>query len=310
MLHHMTPRQIVTIYFCLQALATICWWALLVAYPLSIKWFQPRDWPVDALLSFWLADLILIVAGSLIAATGVWCHRLWSPYVIWTVAAVTWYPTLVCIATSIKSGEAWVASTMMVTMAGLSLAMATIHGNATQTPATFRVTPMNSKVALFWTLGQIIVFWGTFLWILPLGIVELERHFVRTGFRFSFQSEISTALFLAASCLGIWSAITMAIYGDGTPLPTATCPNLVIVGPYRYVRNPMALAGIVQGMAVGIYLCSYFVVAYSLQGAFFWHYLVRPGEERDLIERFGESYDHYRSSVRLWFPRFTETRPK
>ena len=302
----MTPRQIVATYFCLQAIGTVCWWGLLVAYPPSIKWFQPTDWPVNTLLSFWLADLILIVAGSLIAAAGVWRHSQWSTTVVWTVAVVTWYPTLVCIATSIRTGEAWIASSMMVAMAGLSLAMATIHGNATQSSATIRVTPMSLKSAVFWTLGQIIIFWGTFLWVLPLGIFEFEQHLAWSRFRTLFQTEASTTLFLAASCIGLWSGITMATRGDGTPLPTATAPRLVIAGPYRYVRNPMALAGIAQGIAVSIYLGSYGVIAYSLLVAIFWHTVVRPVEEHDLVERFGESYVHYRKSVRLWFPRWVE----
>jgi len=95
----------------------------------------------------------------------------------------------------------------------------------------------------------------------------------------------------------------MATRGNGTPLPTASAPSLVIAGPYRYVRNPMALPGIAQGIAVGAYLGSYGVIAYSLLGAIFWHIIVRPVGERDLVERIGESYDHYRTSVRLWLPR-------
>jgi protein-S-isoprenylcysteine O-methyltransferase Ste14 len=35
---------------------------------------------------------------------------------------------------------------------------------------------------------------------------------------------------------------------------------LVIAGPYRYVRNPMAVAGILQGIAVGWYLGSVSVI--------------------------------------------------
>ena len=196
---------------------------------------------------------------------------------------------------------------MMVAMAGLSLAMATIHGNATQSPTTIRVAPMSLKSAVFWTLGQIIIFWGTFLWVLPLGIFEFEQHLAWSSFSTLFQTEASTTLFLAASCVGLWSGITMAIRGDGTPLPTANAPRLVIAGPYCYVRNSMALAGIAQGIAVGFYLGSYGVIAYSLLGAIFWHTVVRPVEEHDLVERFGESYDHYRKSVRLCLPRILET---
>lgn len=32
-------------------------------------------------------------------------------------------------------------------------------------------------------------------------------------------------------------------------------------------------------------------------------YLVRPSEEADLLMRFGQDYDSYRKSVRLWIPR-------
>jgi len=298
----MNPRQIVASYFFFQAIGTAAWWVLLVAYPPSVKWFQPSDWPAQSLMSFWLADFVLIIAGSIVVATGVWRQHSWAGNSVWSVTAVTWYPTLVCIATSIHTGQARIASSMMVCMAGLSLSMATIHGNAIQSPATIRVTTMNRRAALFWTIGQTVIFWATFLWVLPMGIVEIEGHLGWAGFHHMYQTILSVTLLSAASFLGLWSSITMATRGDGTPLPTATAPRLLIVGPYKYVRNPMALAGIVQGIAVGWYLGSYSVIAYSLAGAIVWHTAVRPVEERDLSERFGESYYRYRQTVRLWLP--------
>ncbi len=260
-------------------------------------------------MSFWLADFVLIVAGSIVAAVGAWRRSHWSTMAVWVVAVVTWYPTLVCIATSVRTDEAWVASSMMASMAGLSLAMATIHGNATQSPATIRVTPMSRSAAVLWTLGQITIFWGTFLGVLPLGILETERHFGWTGFTHDYQTRFSVGLFAIASGLGLWSGLTMATRGDGTPLPTATAPRLVVAGPYRYVRNPMAVAGIVQGMAVGWYLGSASVILYSLVGALLWHIAVRPVEERDLAKRFGQDYASYRKNARLWVPRLRPVTP-
>ena len=96
----------------------------------------------------------------------------------------------------------------------------------------------------------------------------------------------------------------MATYGEGTPLPTATAPRLVISGPYRFVRNPMAVAGISQGVAVGWYCGSYAVIVYSLAGVVLWHIAVRPIEEADLKSRFGEAYNDYQRRVRLWLPTF------
>ena len=295
--------RIVAIYLLIQAISTAAWWGLLVGHPPSVDWFQPSDWPAGSLLSFWLADFVLIIGGSLIAAVGVWRRCEWSTTVVWMVAAVTWYPTLVCIATSVQTGQAWIASSMMVSMAGLSLAMASIHGNTHQSPATIRVTPMTRNAAIFWTLGQTVIFWGTFLWVLPMGIVELERQIGLAQFAVPLQTMTASTLFVVASSLGLWSGITMATRGDGTPLPTATAPRLVIAGPYRFVRNPMAVAGIVQGIAVGWLLGSYAVIAYSLAGAVLWHIAVRPVEERDLSERFGEGYSAYQSRVGLWLPR-------
>ncbi|TWU54977.1 hypothetical protein Poly51_37260 [Rubripirellula tenax] len=303
----MRPASIVASYFLIQAIGTAAWWMLLIAYPPSVKWFQPGDWPTGSLLSFWLADFVLIITGSIIAATGVLQRRDWAGNVVWGVAMVTWYPTLVCIATSMQTGEAWIASSMMVTMAGLSLAMATIHGKTDQSPATIRVTAMRRWQAVFWTLGQTVIFWGVFLFVLPMGVVELESHCGMDGFEHTLQTPAAIGLFAMASCLGLWSGVTMATHGNGTPLPTATAPQLVIAGPYRFVRNPMAVAGIVQGLAVGWYLGSYSVLVYSLAGAVLWHIAVRPVEEADLRSRFDEAYNDYQRRIRLWIPTFGQS---
>ncbi len=95
----------------------------------------------------------------------------------------------------------------------------------------------------------------------------------------------------------------MAFHGRGTPLPTATAPLLVIQGPYRFVRNPMATAGIIQGLAIGWYFGSFGILLYSLLGAHIWHWFVRPVEEKDLTSRFGEAYRDYQASVGLWVPK-------
>jgi len=81
-------------------------------------------------------------------------------------------------------------------------------------------------------------------------------------------------------------------------------PNrLVIAGPYRFVRNPMAMAGVVQGAAVGLMLASWLVVAYAIAGSLVWNSVVRPLEEADLESRFGDEFLRYRMSVRCWVPR-------
>jgi protein-S-isoprenylcysteine O-methyltransferase Ste14 len=94
----------------------------------------------------------------------------------------------------------------------------------------------------------------------------------------------------------------LAVRGRGTPLPLVSTRHLVVSGPYRHVRNPMAIAGILQGIAVAMWLGSWLVLVYSALGAVVWHTLVRPAEERDLRARFGTAYTKYRDSVPLWLP--------
>lgn len=101
----------------------------------------------------------------------------------------------------------------------------------------------------------------------------------------------------------------MALTGKGTPLPMDSARELVIAGPYAYIRNPMAVAGLVQGMAVGVALGSCAVLLYVAIGIFAWNCIVRHREEADLLNRFGEAYRHYKQNVYCWIPRLTKYKP-
>ncbi|MBK6316507.1 MAG: isoprenylcysteine carboxylmethyltransferase family protein [Blastocatellia bacterium] len=78
---------------------------------------------------------------------------------------------------------------------------------------------------------------------------------------------------------------------------------MVISGPYRFIRNPMALAGLGQGMAVAIATGSWLTVAYVLAGGLMWNGIARPLEEADLRERFGVEFEAYCREVKCWWPR-------
>ncbi len=151
------------------------------------------------------------------------------------------------------------------------------------------------------TLAQTMCFWVVFLYVLPTLIVS-KQMLLPWDLTFAAQPVLGGLLFALVSPIGLWAGYTMARDGEGTPLPP-DCPNrLVVRGPYSYVRNPMAFAGILQGGAVGIVLGSGAVVLYALAGAPVWHVIARPPEEADMRERFGEQFEHYRQNVRLWIP--------
>jgi protein-S-isoprenylcysteine O-methyltransferase Ste14 len=306
----MNIRKLIAVYLVIQGIATALWWCVLFAVPAAAEWFHPDHWPRadhwprESLLGFWLSDSILLVAGSFFTAAAVLTDKPWASIAIWTLAAATWYPSLYCLGVSFMTDQAWIASALMTCMAGITLSMATIYGHSGQTPAMFRSAPMTKRAAASWTAAQIIIFWFTFLWILPKGIFELEQRLGITDVtRFTPNHLIAPILFTLASVLGIAAAHAMNCTGKGTPLPTANAPNLVVTGPYRYVRNPMALAGILQGLCTGWFLGSYAVLTYALLGAVAWHIFVRLTEERELAKRFGDEYTQYKSTVPLWVPR-------
>ncbi|HEY3593950.1 MAG TPA: isoprenylcysteine carboxylmethyltransferase family protein [Polyangiaceae bacterium] len=159
---------------------------------------------------------------------------------------------------------------------------------------------------VLWTALQSALIWGVALFLVPLLIVALEHRFGGHPLSWPAAPVAAVILFLLCSALNLAAGFELAVRGEGTPLPTAGPRKLVVGGVYRYVRNPMAIAGIGQGIAVGLWFGSWLVLIYAFAGAFVWHYGVRPAEEQDLLARFGEAYAHYRIAVPLWRGRSTQ----
>lgn len=158
------------------------------------------------------------------------------------------------------------------------------------------------------TLVQTVLFWGLFLAALPAGLWRLEPLVGLESFRFAPQPAVGWTLFGACGAIGLWSGAVMALAGRGTPVPFDCPSRLVVAGPYRVIRNPMVIAGLGQGVGIGVAFGSATIIVYALAGAPVWNWLVRPWEERDLCERFGDEYARYRQSVRCWIPRLTPFR--
>ncbi|HLL99752.1 MAG TPA: isoprenylcysteine carboxylmethyltransferase family protein, partial [Pyrinomonadaceae bacterium] len=124
------------------------------------------------------------------------------------------------------------------------------------------------------------------------------------------QSPLAVALFVGISLLGLSSAVTMSKIGKGTPLPLDSARNLVVAGTYAFVRNPMAVSGVGQGLAVGLYLGSPLVLIYALMGGLIWQLIFRPLEETNLHQRFGAEYEEYCRKVRCWIPNRKSYKPQ
>jgi protein-S-isoprenylcysteine O-methyltransferase Ste14 len=94
-----------------------------------------------------------------------------------------------------------------------------------------------------------------------------------------------------------------ALRGRGTPLPLDPPKKLVVVGPYRIVRNPMywSVAFVMLGEAAVFHsmalvdLAAVFFVAVNL----FVLFVEEPG----LKAKFGAEYEQYCLQVPRWLPR-------
>jgi len=168
----------------------------------------------------------------------------------------------------------------------------------------FRKSAPGSTVwILLKTLAQIIVIWTIILAVVPYLIYVVEQKIGIPHLVFPLQSAIAAALFLLVSAIGIWSAVVMSKYGRGTPLPLDHATEFVVQGPYAYIRNPMATTGILQGLAASLFLGSPLTAVYALMGSAVWQLILRPLEEKNLEERFGEEYRQYKETVKCWVPR-------
>ena len=165
--------------------------------------------------------------------------------------------------------------------------------------------PSNFAWNMIKTLTQTAAMWAFFLFAVPRAIVAIEQRTRLRKFRFASSASraVGGAMFVAGGALAEWSAETMVRYGEGTPLPLDSPRRLVVAGPYRHVRNPMAIGSLFLGFAVGVHHGSPLVVAFALAGVLAWDRLARPWEEHDLDQRFGPSFRRYRAAVKCWIPR-------
>ncbi|HEY0429563.1 MAG TPA: isoprenylcysteine carboxylmethyltransferase family protein [Pyrinomonadaceae bacterium] len=300
----MSIRQTASIYFALQGIAVVLWWLLLFFVPASRYFFRMGD-SENVLLAFWLPDLFLLAIGSLAASAFCFFDSKFAPIALWFVAGAISYAAVYNLSFALITDSGWLGVTLMFPAMIFSGNFAVGLSSPVEKLMFRRSVEAKTGWILTKTFVQIIVVWSLILFIFPWLIVRLEAKLGIAQFVFPMQKTLSIILFCAISLLGISGAYTMAKIGRGTPLPMDTASRLVIAGIYSYVRNPMAISGIGQGLAVGLFLGSPLVLLYALMGALIWQWIFRPLEETDLSKNFGADYELYRRHVRCWIPRAT-----
>lgn len=289
-------------YFLVQAFAIVAWWMYLSVEPSAVPLFLPRGAAETDLRAFQLPDLFVAVPVSLAAGTSIFLSLRWAMPLAWFAAGAMVYAFVYCVGWSVSRGGGWLNVALMAP-AALFSTIGALDVSAGSIPIFRKASPGSAVRHVAATAAQIVVFWSFFLFVVPSAIVFVERQLAWPSFAFGAQGVLAALIFLTFSSLGLASGLTMAGRGAGTPLPFVATNRLVTIGPYRYVRNPMVIAGLGQGLAVALWFGSWSVVAYVLVGGLIWEYLVRPAEERDLRDAFGDEFATYCEHVRCWIPR-------
>lgn len=149
----------------------------------------------------------------------------------------------------------------------------------------------------------------TVLLVIPAAILWLSGKF-RIGWGFGLPWD-AMAVLAGAVLMGFglyYLFITIWLFnniGKGTLAPWSPTRKLVLIGPYRHVRNPM-----ISGVLLTLLGES---VAFGSPGIFVWfslfllvnHIYFIYSEEPGLVRRFGEEYLVYKKNVPRWVPRLT-----
>ena len=116
-------------------------------------------------------------------------------------------------------------------------------------------------------------------------------------------AQAAGGLFIGAGLVPIVASFVEFTKANGTPVPVASPPRLVVSGFYRYVRNPIYVGFLVMLLGEALLfgslgLLKYAAVAWCIGAAAVHWY-----EEPTLARKFGAEYQESRRAVRAWIPR-------
>lgn len=145
-------------------------------------------------------------------------------------------------------------------------------------------------------LGGLLLWLYCFLYILSPGILTWSFVEIPSVVRWGGAAMVLPLLPLIAAtqrALGRNVSPTVTVHEDH---------ELVISGPYRWVRNPLYTAGGLTFAGLGLVSASLFLLA-SAAIAMVLVRLRLPREESELEARFGQEYRDYASRTGRFFPR-------
>ncbi|HEY9075575.1 MAG TPA: isoprenylcysteine carboxylmethyltransferase family protein [Anaerolineaceae bacterium] len=167
--------------------------------------------------------------------------------------------------------------------------------------------PSGRKFSLLPRLLATLMAGSVFAFLIPFTLLTLApRLDTACGFP-SFTAGATTAIIggieiVIGAVYALWSISMQIAQASGTPLPFMPTQQLLVSGPYKYCRNPMAFGAISIYAGVSIYAGS---ISALLSTAVFTILLIiyiKQIEEKELAVRFGEAYLAYKDSTPFLVP--------
>jgi protein-S-isoprenylcysteine O-methyltransferase Ste14 len=147
-----------------------------------------------------------------------------------------------------------------------------------------------------------------FLFLAP-GIVAGVIPWILTGWRvpdwggWFWPVVIVSAIVILGGVAVLLDAFARFARADGTPAPPAPTAHLVVVGPYRFVRNPMYLAVLAVILGQALLFGSWATLLYAAIAFVVVALFVAFYEQPTLLRTYGDEYREYCANVRAWIPR-------
>ena len=119
-----------------------------------------------------------------------------------------------------------------------------------------------------------------------------------------FLAYLAFPLWIIGGVILLWSFWNFLIEGRGTPAPIDPPKELVAVGFYRYVRNPMYVGVLLILIGHFLRFGFWLLLAYTALAFIATHLFVTFYEEPTLKRKFGAAYEDYLKKVPRSIPKF------
>lgn len=120
----------------------------------------------------------------------------------------------------------------------------------------------------------------------------------------SINMIVGVIAILMGGFFAFWTVIAQIKLASGTPFPMLPTQKLLIVGPFKYCRNPMTLGTILAYLGVVIWVGSYTALLAIVVLALMLLGYIKMIEEKELEMRFGQEYLEYKQNTPFILPNF------